>query len=68
MTEADIEVLVSDALAKGLHKEAGRRKDEPLMRPFKLYGFPIGKPQFPELLLVSLYGSSQYPTIRIHAE
>jgi hypothetical protein len=23
MTEADIEVLVSDALAKGLHKEAG---------------------------------------------
>jgi len=33
MTEADIEVLVNDALEKGLHQEAGRRPDGPIRQP-----------------------------------
>ncbi|MBX3330620.1 MAG: hypothetical protein KF722_09485 [Nitrospira sp.] len=33
MTEADIEVLVNDALEKGLRPETGRRPDGPIRQP-----------------------------------
>ncbi len=33
MTEADLEVLVNDALEKGLRSEAGRRPDGPIRQP-----------------------------------
>ena len=33
MTEADLELLVNDALEKGLRAEAGRRPDGPIRQP-----------------------------------
>ena len=33
MTEADLELLVNDALEKGLRTEAGRRPDGPIRQP-----------------------------------
>jgi hypothetical protein len=33
MTEADLDVLVNDALEKGLRSEAGRRPDGPVRQP-----------------------------------
>lgn len=33
MTEADLELLVNDALEKGLHQETGRRPDGPIRQP-----------------------------------
>lgn len=33
MTEADLELLVNDALEKGLRSEAGRRADGPVRQP-----------------------------------
>lgn len=33
MTEADIEVLINDALEKGLRPETGRRPDGPIRQP-----------------------------------
>ena len=33
MNEADLELLVNDALEKGLRSEAGRRADGPIRQP-----------------------------------
>lgn len=48
LTEAEIDVLVDDALEKGLHQQAGRRRAEPLMRPLNnCMSAPLGSPNFP---------------------
>ena len=38
MTEADIEVLVNDALEKGLHQEVGRQRLDPKSPPIYCMG------------------------------
>ena len=48
MTEADLDLLVNDALEKGLRQEAGRKREKPPMRPFNnCMTSPLGSPNFP---------------------